>query len=362
MMSEQAGTSSRLPWIDIAKAAAIVLVVHYHVSVAGAPQLLPDSTSAVVAWWRDLSLAMIPLRMPLFFLTAGLLAGGAIQRPWSALWRPRIGNLLWPFLLWSVLFAVLCAPRYDPEEPVRYMRRSLEAIPFGGTAYWFLSVLVVYFVIARLLRRFPHLLLLGAVAAVGLAPLVGSFLTDALGAPDALATNASRAASFAVWYFLGCFARPVVTQIATRATWAGAATATALYVVIAWALYFAGMAASITDLLNLALNVLGLVAALQLAVLASRAGPARRLGHYLAGRTLAIYVLHPILLSGVIVAVRRGDGTAVLPLTSPILNVLLFPLLTVALVAASTALYDLARRVGAPWLFALPGGRTREPR
>ncbi|WP_159619707.1 acyltransferase family protein [Ruania rhizosphaerae] len=353
-----AASPPRLTWVDVAKAVAIILVVHYHVSVAGAGQLLPGSSSSLVSWWSDVSRALIPVRMPLFFLASGLLASNAIERPWRRLWRPRVGNLLWPFLLWSVLFAVLCAPRYDPEDPGRYMRSNLEAIGFGGTAYWFLSVLVVFFLTARLLRRFRYVLLLVGVALVAIAPLVSSFLVNALDTPQALASNISRVCYFAVWYFVGCFGRPAVERIATGATWLTAAAAGGIYVGFAWAIDVGGIADSITPLLILAMNVLGLVTACQLAFLTAKSGAVQRVSRYLAGRTLAIYVLHPVLLSGLILLLRRDDGTTVLPLASPAVDALLFPVVTAMLVVASTALYDLSQKLGARWLFALPGDRA----
>ncbi len=357
-MADQSGTGPRVAWVDVAKAVAIVLVVHYHVSVSGALHLLPDSPSTVVAWWRDASLALVPVRMPLFFLASGLLASNAIERPWRRLWRPRVGNLLWPFLLWSVLFAVLCAPRYDPEDPGRYMRSSLEAIGFGGTAYWFLSVLVVFFVLARLLRRIRYALLLVAVVLVAIAPVIDAFLIDSLHLPEPLAINASRTCAYALWYLIGCFARPVVIQIATSATWLTTTTAAVLYVITARAVYFTGVTEPVATVLIVVMNVLGLVAALQFAFLAARSRLVERTSRYLAGRTLAIYVLHPILLSGLILLLRRDDGTTVLPLTSPAVDALLFPVVTAMLVVASTALYDLSQKVGARWLFALPGDRA----
>lgn len=137
--SRPTASGGRLAWVDTAKSAAIILVVLYHVSVVGVSLLLQDADSAVLSFWREVSRMLLPVRMPLFFLTAGLLAVGAIHRPWKAVWRNRLANLIWPFLLWSMIFAAVSGFAYRPSAPESYFWENAAAIPFGGTAYWFLS-------------------------------------------------------------------------------------------------------------------------------------------------------------------------------------------------------------------------------
>lgn len=349
----------RLAWVDAAKAAAVILVVLYHVAVQGGPLLLPGSESKIVASWATFSNALVPIRMPAFFLASGILAANAVKRPWKMLWRPRILNLLWPFLLWSVLFSTLAAPRYRPNSPKSYMLESLQTIPFGGNAYWFLSVLVVFFVIARLLRNQLPVVLMVSISMFGIASLSSSFLVDHLNLPAALATNMSRACYFAVWYFLGLVAREQLVRAERYARVQVAVTSILLYCVIAYALYFAGAAQSISSTLYQTLSVIGIVAVIHVAIFAARSERIATLAVYLARRTLPIYVLHPILLSLLIVIVRPKTGETLIPSESILIDLFLFPALTVLLVAASVGIYDLVQRVGWRWLFAFPGGTKK---
>lgn len=349
----------RLAWVDAAKAAAVILVVLYHVAVQGGLLLLPGSESKIVAGWATFSNALVPIRMPAFFLASGILAANAVKRPWKQLWRPRILNLLWPFLLWSVLFSTLAAPRYRPDNPKSYMIESLQTIPFGGNAYWFLSVLVLFFVVARLLRNHLPVVLMLSIALFGVASLASGFLVDQIDLPSALASNLSRVCHFAVWYFLGLVARDQLVQAEKHARSSVAVTSTLLYCALAYAVYFAGAAQSISAALYQTLSVIGIVAVIHLAIFAAKSERFARLAVYLARRTLPIYVLHPILLSLFIVIVRRGPDETVIPGDNMLVDILLFPALTVLLVLASVGIYDLAQRVGLRWLFAFPGGAKK---
>lgn len=343
----------RLDWVDVAKAGAIVLVVVYHVGGTGMSYLAEAGGWATEAW-RLMNSALLPVRMPLFFLASGLLAARAMERDWSALVRPRVWNLVWPFAIWSVVFAVVTGFAYQPDDPLGYTRENLAAIPVGGTAYWYLAVLVVFFLTARLFRRFGASLVVLAVAAVGVAPLVAPYLTDVVGV--AAATNVGRLCHFAIWYAIGCFARPVVERVADLPTWPLLPVTGAAYAGLAYLVYVRGTAVSLTTVMS----VVGLTAGVLLSAWVSSAEPVRRLARYLAARTLPIYVLHPILLNLVIIGVGAAGGGR-LPVGGVAVGLLLVPVLSVALTAASVGLYDLSGRVGLRWLFTPPGAPARQP-
>lgn len=339
-------STARVAWVDTAKAAAIILVVLYHVGGTGIAHLLPGAEGWGVNGWRLVNSALLPVRMPLFFLASGLLAARAVERDWSRLWRPRLGNLLWPFVLWSVAFAGVSGFAYAPDDPAQYARDNLLAIPVGGTAYWYLATLVVFFVIARLLRPWAPAVLLAATTALALAPQVAPVLAEHIG--PAGAGNAARLCYFAIWYFVGCFARGIVERIAAADRTPLLPVAGVVFAGVAYLVYVRGVSVPST-----ALSIAGLVAA----VLASRwvasLERARRLSRYLAGRTLPIYVLHPILINLLIIATRAVG----LPswLEQPWAIALLVPLLTLALTWAAVVIHDAAGRARLGWLFSAPG-------
>ena len=351
----------RLAWVDTAKASAVILVVLYHVAVQGGLLLLPDSESKIVANWATFSNALVPIRMPAFFLASGILAANAVTRPWRLLWRPRILNLLWPFLLWSILFSIVVAPQYRPDNPKSYMIESLQTIRFGGNAYWFLSVLVLFFVIAKVFRNRLSFVLIVAVVLFMMASLSSSLLIGHFGIPESLASNLSRISRFAVWYFLGLVARDQLVRAEDHVRIYVAVMSITLYCVLAYFFYFDGALQSISVVMYQMLSVIGIVGVIHLAIFAAKSKRFAKFAVYLSRRTLAIYVLHPILLSLFIIIVRRGPDETFIPVNNMLIDILLFPIVTALLVAASVGIYDLVQRIGWRWLFAFPGGPKRSP-
>ncbi|MEE6273357.1 acyltransferase [Georgenia sp. MJ206] len=335
----------------MAKAGAVVLVVLYHVGRTGLSHLLPGSDSLVVAAWGGINEALLPVRMPLFFLASGILAAPAMARPWARLWRPRVVNLVWPFVLWGVIHALTAGLAHGGDDVPGQVLASLAAIPAGGTAYWYLAVLVVIFVLARLLRRAPAVLVVASVAALGVAPLVPAALSGTVG--EAAAVNVGRVCYFAVWFLLGCFARPVVERVAALKPWPLVAASFVLYAGLAYLVYVRKLSAPP----GVVLTVVGLAGAIAASVLLARSARVRRLAAYISRRTLAIYVVHPVLLTLAVAVVRTDDGT-VLPLGSVAVDVVLAPVLTVALVWLAVLAYDISSRVWMGWLFAPPARRA----
>ena len=332
----------RLDWVDIAKAGAILLVVVYHVGSNGLSYLTPGSNRAEDVW-ATLNAVLMPVRMPLFFLVSGVLAVGAIQRPWGLVWRKRVADLAWPFALWTLLFAVPYALAYSETGVTGTALEAGSWALIAAGAYWYLPALAVFFVVAWLLRRTPILLLIVAAAAWQGAPVIRSALGDEID-PDAVLTI-YRWATFLVWFALGVAARPLIERIAHLPVYVSLVTAP-LYAVAAVLVYQHGWS------LVPALNVLGLITALILSAQLARLPRLVRLGSYLAKRTLPIYLIHPILLA-ILVAFL---GSRVPNITA--LSLVLVPVLVIAFTWLSVNAYD-ALTGRAPWLFSLPRRRTR---
>lgn len=137
------GNGSR--WIDLVKASSVLLVVFMHASntlvdVAG--------PSAVTTALHQFNVLVEPLRMPIFFLVSGMLAASAIHRPWRATTN-RTSGMLYLYVAWMVAYlgfiTLLGASVTEP----------LSAILFAKNGYWYLYAMVLFFVIARLLRNQP---------------------------------------------------------------------------------------------------------------------------------------------------------------------------------------------------------------
>lgn len=340
----------RLYWVDFAKAVAIVLVVLYHVSITGIDLLFPGTQSFALASWKEVSRMLLPIRMPLFFLVAGMLASGAIRRPWKASWRSRFADILWPYLLWSLIFAGVAGFAYQPEDPSGYAEFSLATIPQGGTAYWFLPVLVVFFVLAKVLRPVASLATLGALVLLSVQSAIGDHIPGFV--PDELAANIVRLANFALWYFLGCFAGTTIKRIADASSYRLMVGAAAIYAVLTYLIYIRG-----TELpLSMTITITGLVCAITLSAWATRYPAVRTAAGYIAARTLPIYLMHPFLLSLIGGAFFWAGGAhAFLSQSLPVLNAIAVPALTFMLTAGSLLAYDFLMRTPLRVLFQFPG-------
>ncbi|MDO9590012.1 MAG: acyltransferase [Microcella sp.] len=341
----------RLAWVDIAKSIAIVLVVLYHVGTNGMAWLMPQVEASGIAVWQAVNDTLVPLRMPLFFVVSGLLATGAMTRPWPQLLRPRIAALLWPFAIWTLLFAAPYALYRGDVTVVDSLARAAWSIPLGGTGYWYLFVFVIFFVVSRALYRFGPVLLLVAVVLYAAAPAIGLAVASVIPSPvgDVVTDTMMRLCTFFLWYAIGCFAPGIVARVAESDAWM-LALATAAYAALT-ALQLTGAGPS--GARSLALSITGIAVALIGSRLLGQWEPVRRLGRYLAARTLAIYVVHPFALAIVIwVTLRFSDGTGV-PLVLGA-EWWLTPVLTIALVALSCLAYDVAMRSPLRYVFVPP--------
>ncbi|GAA1489963.1 acyltransferase family protein [Brachybacterium sacelli] len=351
----------RIAWLDLARAISILLVVLYHVAVSAGPELLGGSGSPAARWWTGVNVALIPLRMPLFFLVAGALATRAVQRPWRAVLRPRVLDLLWPYLLWCLLFAVTGWPRYAPADPLGFLAGEVTGMLVIGSPYWFIAVLPLFFVLARPGRRRPAVTVALALAAYLLAPVLQAWMVTAGTDPD-LAYGVFQVTDNALWYLLGVVLHGALLRAGDRVrALPGLLTGTALLLVfgmLAAAVLRSEAPLAVVRLLELAASLTGLAAAVRLIPLLARRGALARLGAHLGSRTLVIYLVHPVLLNvGVVLWMRVGADDLI---TTVARELLLIPVLAALAVLGSLALDRALARWGPGWLLAAPGaGRSR---
>lgn len=337
-------TSQRLHWVDLAKAVAIILVVVYHVGGVGMDRLVGSPEGQGSPFWTGVNEIFTPVRMPLFFICAGLLARAALTRPWRDLRHPRYAILLWPYLLWSLVFAGIAGFAYSPDNPTRYVIDQLVRLPLGASPYWFLTALVVFFTAGKLLTRWPTAVLaLSGVVAV-LTPILATQILATV--PHPVDQTLLRFGRNAFWWFLGCFGGALVGRVA--------ALSPPLLVLGGGTAYLGLTAlARLGDLgaeLGFVLSATGVAAAVGLSVWAVRHERVRGWSRHLASRTLPIYLLHPMLIMlTVLVAVRLfgvqlGVGMATA----------LTPVLTVLFTAAAVWVYDRTQQTRASWVFTAP--------
>jgi uncharacterized membrane protein YcfT len=286
----------RIAWADLARALAVVLVVLYHAGGAWIHTVVEDvgEFGRLVGVMNSM---LLTVRMPLFFLVSGLLAARALDRPWSQVYRGRVLDLIWPFAIWTAAFAPFWA--FAHGRGWADVPTALGWIVELSGAYWYLSALVVFFVVTWLARRHRPALLVVAAGVWLAAPVIHGLVA---GLPGQL--TVFRLATFFVWFVLGATFTVALDRLANAPLLIGVALGLAWFVAT-----FLDRRAdwSATPLLN----VLGVAAAVVLCGWAARIPRVQPIARYLGGRTLAIYLVHQIALVLLVLAlppIQGGNG------------------------------------------------------
>ena len=177
--SHQPGTahsagSARIDWVDCAKGLCIVLVVMLHATL-GVEKAMGETSvfSAIIDWAR-------PFRMPDFFLISGLFLARRIDRPWRGYLDSKVLHFVYFYILWVNIQLGLKAPHFISElgwAGFAKLYFSSYVIPFSSL--WFIYLLGIYFVAAKLLSRFAKPVVFVAAAALHMfMPESGIFIVD----------------------------------------------------------------------------------------------------------------------------------------------------------------------------------------
>jgi uncharacterized membrane protein YcfT len=164
--------SGRIAWVDYAKGFCIVLVVMMH-STLGVEAALGEE-----GWLHAAVTFAKPFRIPAFFLMSGLLLGRAIDREWRTYLDQKVLHFVYFYVLWLTIQFAIRIPGYAGG-PWTGLHDYLEAFvqPFG--ALWFIYLLPIFFVVTRLTRGLPVVVVWLAAAALEIAPIAtGAVVID----------------------------------------------------------------------------------------------------------------------------------------------------------------------------------------
>jgi uncharacterized membrane protein YcfT len=167
-------TKPRIDWVDTAKGICIVLVVMMH-STLGVERAAGEMSwlNGFIEWAR-------PFRMPDFFMISGLFLASRIDKPWRSYLDSKVLHFAYFYVLWmTIQLATKSGPILADGGAPAVLQAWLTGLvePFG--TLWFIYMLAVFFVVAKLARTLPPLLVLGAGAALEIAPIqTGHLLID----------------------------------------------------------------------------------------------------------------------------------------------------------------------------------------
>ena len=145
--------AGRVDWVDYAKGICIILVVMMH-STLGVEKAAGELSwlNGFVEWAR-------PFRMPDFFLISGLFLASRIDRPWRQYLDTKLVHFAYFYILWmTIQFGMKCWGLYTSEGALAtFQAYALGFVQPYGTL-WFIYLLAIFFVVTKLLRPLPPLL------------------------------------------------------------------------------------------------------------------------------------------------------------------------------------------------------------
>jgi uncharacterized membrane protein YcfT len=162
--SGQLTAPSRVDWVDYAKGFCIVMVVMMH-STLGV-----EAAAGQDSWMHTLVAFAKPFRMPDFFMISGLFLARVIDRDWRTYLDRKVVHFAYFYVLWVTIQFAFKAPGLAAEHgPLAVARLYAEAFiePFG--TLWFIYLLPIFFVVTKLTRTVPQLLIWSILAALEIA-------------------------------------------------------------------------------------------------------------------------------------------------------------------------------------------------
>lgn len=140
---EKGQGKARHEWMDVARGAAIVLVLILH-SVS----YFKAQGGAVPGYANQFVNFFAPVRMPTLYFLSGMLLDASLRKGFAAYAYGKLRNLIWPFLLWLMVWSAASGTFQD--------LATLKG--WGGGWYlWFMYFLIVYFAVAAVTVRINHL-------------------------------------------------------------------------------------------------------------------------------------------------------------------------------------------------------------
>lgn len=336
----------RVDWADTGRGIAIVLVTLYH-----ATQWL-SSLHFPVAVWLETNDVLASLRMPLFFTLSGLFARKWLTKSWRELWASKLSLYLWVFIVWeaiaSVFFNLGLLTQGNCCQVGSAVEGWLTALVLPRFELWFIWVLAIFFVVAKLLRRIDFRIQLVLAAVLSAFALTGW--------ETIMNTGWAGAAKFYLFFLIGLHLRERLLQLGSTGGAGFIVGSIAVWAVASTSFVLLGI--ETVPGVYLVNCLLGLVGGVALSRVLARLPWLRRTG----ARTLPIYVAHTqVILLVVVVLWLPPVHAAVMPVAQ-----LLPVVLTVVAVVVANLLYRATQGTVLRYLYEQPaivaGTRIRSDR
>ena len=320
--------SERIDWVDYAKGICIVMVVMMH-SVLGV-----EAAAGQTGFMHVLVAFAKPFRMPDFFLISGLFLAIVIDRDWRTYLDRKVVHFAYFYVLWVTIQFGFKAPSFAAETGwahvgFAYLESFIE--PFG--TLWFIYLLPVFFIVTKAARKVPRPLVWTAAALLEMAHISTGW------------TVIDEFAARFVYFYSGYWFAAYVFALSDRAR---AWPALALAALALWALVNGGLVMSGTSerpLISLMLGLAGACAIVSTGTLLARAHWLNLL-RFCGEHSIVIYLAFFLPMAATRTLLLRTG------LIHDIGTISL--IVTVAGVAGALAIWWIALKAGADFLFERP--------
>lgn len=178
-------------WVDALRGGLIVLVVLYHCIERGVlPSVLTEENTGK-HFLKIIADGFRPLRMPLFFLVAGVLAVRAMERPWLTLLRSKVWFYAYLFVVWTVIETFLTWTVFRDVSATNLIVLVVTKLTVAPNLIWFLSALMVFYPLTKLLWTVRY---------VALVPSLATYLATVETQAD---TTLTAVAGNFLWFLIG---------------------------------------------------------------------------------------------------------------------------------------------------------------
>lgn len=164
--TSHAGTPApRVDWVDSAKGLCIVLVVTMHATLGAGAQMGGEG------FMHPLVAFAAPLRMPALFLISGLFLARALQADTRTFVDRRVVHFAYFYVLWLVIQSVVKVGEVSGGSAAGFVEHLARALVEPYSMLWFVYMLAVFSIAARLVRNLPPALVLVAAAVLSILPI-----------------------------------------------------------------------------------------------------------------------------------------------------------------------------------------------
>jgi uncharacterized membrane protein YcfT len=324
-----AGPPVRVDWVDYAKGICIVMVVMMH-SVLGV-----EAAAGQTGFMHWLVMFARPFRMPDFFLISGLFLAVVIDRDWRTYLDRKVLHFAYFYLLWVTIQFGFKAPSFAAEtnwSHVGYLYLESFIEPFG--TLWFIYLLPIFFVVAKLTRKSPPLAIWAVAALLEMAHIATTW------------TVIDEFCARFVYFYSGYWWATYVFALSDRAR---ARPVLALAGLALWAIVNGGLVmAGVSDwpIVSLALGLAGACAIIVTGTLLARAQWLNFL-RYCGEHSIVIYLAFFLPMAATRTLLLRSGLLPDIGTVSLIV--------TIIGVAGALAIWRIALKLHANFLFERPG-------